>query len=110
PPIDVHRLPALEPFRLQLGQVGLHGKGGFWQVQRVFVIHRGPTLTLIPAPGKNGAGGGGRRASRTARLLLRGQGGDAVRAVDRDDEVVEEVPSEQSVGPGAEVARVRDDD
>jgi hypothetical protein len=31
--------PFLENLGFALGEVGLHGKGGFWQVQRIFVIH-----------------------------------------------------------------------
>src|ERR1700730_1923129 len=45
----------------------------------------------------------------TSVLLLRGEGDDAARAVDRDDEVVEEVPPEQPVGPRAEAGIVGDD-
>ncbi len=39
--VDVEILPALEHFRLALGQVAAHGEGGFRQIQGVLVVAHG---------------------------------------------------------------------
>ena len=38
--VDPHLLPASQSLGLILGQVGLHGKGGLWQVDGGFQVQR----------------------------------------------------------------------
>ena len=43
--VDVHLVPAREHVGLELGQIGLHGKGSLRKVECVLVVHRGRNVT-----------------------------------------------------------------
>ena len=96
-----------------MGEVGLHRKGGFRQVQRVFVVHKGLNANTHPCS-RQESGPPAEQRERGDALTADGSAGlrrqrdDAAAAVDGDHELVQEVAAQKAVGPRPQPGIVRD--